>query len=801
MAASFQDHLAAGFLSDRVVALEGLPKLTRNRDEYIYLWEDIRELSCDQICALLKKLEVVRASELHTYLVKEKLHSSSSFNALLHVLVCNRRYIEVCNWVQLMKEEALQPEVGVCEALVRELAVIGARHSANWWLEKFRSVGVPINLDLDHLPSFGGEKQEEDGQISESRPERGTVLWWENDYGKILPRCKHEGGWRPLFVHSTDIKGVGRRSLWPLQQVEFTRAGLDSQRRLRVTGVMDLEQPWAHGSANQINADPTEQPAAHFLANKVRRLPKLQTDHGDVRPLFGRGAKYWRHLWRDLRNLSQTQMCIVLRRLDVTRACQLHECLVADGRSSDETLATLVAMLCEEGRFQQVEALVQERELTGEPLGSRICQVVIRSLAQGGLVEWGIVWMDRMPEAGLELDWLSLQLVLAALVRDGRVEQAENLLLEIKEAGKRPVGTVYTALISEMAMIGRTDRALHWLAEMEAQGVKADVIACNAVLQGLLHKSQLCAAEDLLEKMSSGGVERNEMTYGILINGYGRNGDLEGAERWLRKMGEDLPPDIGAYNALMSAYRAQRDLDGMLGCLDTMLENGVQSDEITFNILMDAFGKQEKIEEAEQVLEHMKAANIVPSKYTYTSLMGSHSKYGAVSRVVGLLQEMQGSNLKPTSFAYVPIIHALCRLGQLKKAMRVFNQMRADGIRPNVFVYAIMLHHLTAHSALELMDELLRDMAEELDPDLQLCNIVINACGKLGRFDQGMLIYEQMLERNIEPSEYTYGILIGTMLRAGDLESVVNILEQMLNAGHQPNQETNWLLNQAARKH
>ncbi|KAI9824450.1 MAG: hypothetical protein M1832_001985 [Thelocarpon impressellum] len=135
-----------------------------------------------------------------------------------------------------------------------------------------------------------------------------------------------------------------------------------------------------------------------------------------------------------------------------------------------------------------------------------------------------------------------------------------------------------------------------------------------------------------------------------------------------------------------------------------------------------------------------------PKKHDYGIAMDAFAARGDVDGVESLL----GQYFERFGTAYLhirfldPLMHAYAKRGESQKAVDLFEQMSGR--------YGV-------------------------EPDLRSWNILLEAYGKANDVDGAWQCFNNILDTDLKPNEYTYGTLIGMFANRGDVERVVDLIK------------------------
>ncbi|KAK9102187.1 hypothetical protein Sjap_019441 [Stephania japonica] len=172
----------------------------------------------------------------------------------------------------------------------------------------------------------------------------------------------------------------------------------------------------------------------------------------------------------------------------------------------------------------------------------------------------------------------------------------------------------------------------------------------------------------------------------------------------------------------------------------------------------------------------------------YTTLMGMYFKSGDVERALGLVREMKEKRCPLTVYTYTELIKGLGKAGRVEDAYRVFLNMRKDGCKPDIVLLNNLINILGKAGRLEDAIELFGDMGSfHCEPNVVTYNTIMKALFESRAPSSEIAFwFERMKEKGIEPSEFTYSILIDGFCKTNKVEKALVLLEEMDEKGFPP---------------
>lgn len=460
----------------------------------------------------------------------------------------------------------------------------------------------------------------------------------------------------------------------------------------------------------------------------------------------------------------------------------------------------VLGAFCRDGRMDRAHQLVtlHSRQKI-HSLSAVTFSILLRAHGQLGQYQHILHVWNHAHNLGIRPDTIMMNTLLNAFIECGKLKEALQLFEELKHAriggyfveGPPPANSrTYNTLLKGLAACGKLEEALSLGEEMRLSGLW-DFVTTNTLVHAALVVKDYAAAESILEShtilrvdqprrhpnvdsytelldayckakqmdkamsilklMRERGVEPTEVTLTCLIAGFGRTNNLDQALKTLDTMySEGMQPSCFVYNALISAIletnetkvadeSADRLVDQTLLVLKSMIQAGVQPDEVTVSTLVSAFGQCTP--------PRLDAAKMLVSKWERQSGIGLGSKKVATALIktcaagkdlAGALKVFK-SVKDPELITVNAFLDAACRCGNDHVAIRTFDHYFQKGcMQPDVISFTPLISSLlsrgTSRAALQAYS-LYRDMKAKwvISADNALIDIILRSVVRISR--------------------------------------------------------------------
>eukprot|EP01025_Chloroclados_australasicus_P037835 TRINITY_DN38696_c1_g1_i3.p1 TRINITY_DN38696_c1_g1~~TRINITY_DN38696_c1_g1_i3.p1 ORF type:complete len:614 (-),score=39.56 TRINITY_DN38696_c1_g1_i3:1353-2960(-) len=286
-------------------------------------------------------------------------------------------------------------------------------------------------------------------------------------------------------------------------------------------------------------------------------------------------------------------------------------------------------------------------------------------------------------------------------------------------------------------------------------------------LFGKLERRELVwRALDIFRTIQRLGYKLNVMLYSKVMSMY--SGDRFKYQVTLNLFQEMLDagiePDRISYNTVLLAALTGKDKLLSQELFQQMLaKENLFPDVVTYNMLMQ---ETEDIAGAILLLKEMIEVGIQPNVYTYTTLMALHRRFDAQAEEQTIFKRMEMSGLKPDVISINQLISSCARQGEWEQAWALFTNMPAMGLKPTIRSYNSILAACykcgKTERAFEIFRQLNTDKVRQINagPSLVTYNTMIALCSKARRLKQAQILFDQLLDENLQPDAITVSSLI-----------------------------------------
>ncbi|XP_022979497.1 pentatricopeptide repeat-containing protein At1g80150, mitochondrial-like [Cucurbita maxima] len=185
-------------------------------------------------------------------------------------------------------------------------------------------------------------------------------------------------------------------------------------------------------------------------------------------------------------------------------------------------------------------------------------------------------FLREAPEKfNIELDIISVNIVVKAFCDMGILNRAYLLILEMEKVGIRPDVVTYTTLISALYKYNQCEISNGLWNLMVLRGCLPNLASFNVRIQYLVDRRRAWDANKLMNVMRNIGIVPDEVTYNLVIKGFCQAGFLDMAKRVYSALhGSGYKPNVKIYQTMIHYLCRSGDFNmAYTMCKDAMTKN------------------------------------------------------------------------------------------------------------------------------------------------------------------------------------------------------------------------------------
>lgn len=267
--------------------------------------------------------------------------------------------------------------------------------------------------------------------------------------------------------------------------------------------------------------------------------------------------------------------------------------------------------------------------------------------------------------------WLEKDIVIGNTVMNmyakcGLLKKALNIFdtLQVRDA------VSWNALIDGYVEHEYAEEALSCLQQMQIEGVFPSPVTLVCALNACGKIGALDKAGEIHTKIERHGLLQGDLILGnSLVALYSKCGWLDLAQ----KVFDKLPlQNVVSRTALMVGYAQIGECEKVVSIFDTMLQEGIKPDSITFTVILAACSRVGVVPKIERFFEFMhKEYGIFPELEHHACMVDVLGRIGRVDKAIEMIRQMPGL---PSAVVWQMVLAACHKWGNVKCGKEAFDK-------------------------------------------------------------------------------------------------------------------------------
>ncbi|BAF08546.1 Os02g0304800 [Oryza sativa Japonica Group] len=324
---------------------------------------------------------------------------------------------------------------------------------------------------------------------------------------------------------------------------------------------------------------------------------------------------------------------------------------------------------------------------------------------------------------------------------------------------------------------------------MRKNGVSPDISTLEIIIDSLIAARHVNTAIQLINTDHFGlGVwqtcQRKEI-FTVLINCLCRRSHVGLASSLLQaSRGETIDLDNHMYNEVIGGWARFGRVDKVEHFWETMLEDGLVPDQVSYCHLIEALGRANRAEEALQVFEKMVHEGYCPTTMAYNALIFNFISVGNFDRCIKYYKDMLDNNCPPNIDTYRKMIRAFLRERKVADALQMFDEMLSRGILPSTGMITLFIEPLCTfgppHAALLIYK---RSRKAGCRISMKAYKLLLERLAMFGKSGTVLQIWEEMQESGHPSDKEIYEFIVNGLCNVGKVDAAVSVVEESIRKG------------------
>jgi len=435
---------------------------------------------------------------------------------------------------------------------------------------------------------------------------------------------------------------------------------------------------------------------------------------------------------------------------------------------------------------EALEVLRNECSQASTALTATAYQAVLEAYLRHDRSEAAFMLLTEMHASGVcAVPGTCQELVLRTLVQTQQHARAAELLRSMCSTGAAPSDAVFNSVVDAAVRARAFGEAWDVLELLLAHGRRADkyfVSILTKSLESSNDRKWVRRGINLVDRFIELQKEDvDEIVFNSLLNVLGHMGDMLKLQQTLNRMDEyKVPPSAVTYGTVVKAYGRAKDIDAVLKVWNDMTSRKLGVNPVTCGCVLDACVKCGHLDKAQAIFQEMRLQGLHKNTVLYATLIKGLAKVRDLMGAMNLYQEMRMEGVACNLVTFNSLMDVCVRCGNLAMAAVFLQDMIAIGISPDLITFSTLIkgyaHTGEVHKAMALSKEL---KSRGLKCDEIMYNSLIDGCAKANRLQEGLMVFEDMLQSRVAPSNITFSILVKLYFEAGQGMDAFRLVDEM----------------------
>ncbi|KAI3499020.1 hypothetical protein L1887_34812 [Cichorium endivia] len=285
-------------------------------------------------------------------------------------------------------------------------------------------------------------------------------------------------------------------------------------------------------------------------------------------------------------------------------------------------------------------------------------------------------------------------------------------------------------------------------------------------------------------------LSRETVLYNVTLKVFRKSKDLDGAEKLFGEMLQrGITPDNVTFSTIIGCARLRSLPNKAVEWFEKMPEFGIQPDNVTYAVMIDCYGRIGNVEMALRLYDRSRTEKWRVDTVTFATIVKIYGSTGNFDGCLTVYEEMKALGVKPNLVFYNTLLDAMGRAKRPWLVKTLHQQILSDGLTPGWATYAALIR---SYGKARYGDDAMNVYKEVKSKGFELNNVLYNTllsmCADIGFVDEALEIFEDIKRSTTcQPDSWNYSSLITIFSCCGKVKEAEETLQEMVNAGFEPN--------------
>ncbi|KAF5745824.1 pentatricopeptide repeat-containing protein [Tripterygium wilfordii] len=315
-------------------------------------------------------------------------------------------------------------------------------------------------------------------------------------------------------------------------------------------------------------------------------------------------------------------------------------------------------------------------------------------------------------------------------------------------------------------------RAIKAMNAMQTLGIHADCITYSQLIKCCLARRAVQQGKLVHQHVFSNGYQPKTFLINTLLGMYAKFNLLNDAQSLFDKMTER---NVVSWTTMISAYSNAKVNDKALSFLVLMLREGVRPNMYTYSSVLRACDDLPNLRQLHCTIGKVGLDSDV---FVRSALIDIYAKWGEMQNAWRVFNDMETGDV----VVWNSIIGGYAQNSHGVEALNLFKRMKRAGFPSNQPTLTSVLRGCTVLALLELGRQVHVHILK-YDPDLILCNALLDMYCKCGSLEDANSVFARMAERDV----ISWSTMIAGLAQNGHSREALQLFELMKASGTKPN--------------
>lgn len=394
---------------------------------------------------------------------------------------------------------------------------------------------------------------------------------------------------------------------------------------------------------------------------------------------------------------------------------------------------------------------------------------LIHACGKSKQYQQALVYFDRMIDDGITPNLVVCSEAMEACAAEGMFKEAVSLMQKMETMNIRPDMTMINTAIKACCLGGAMEEAEAFATSMKERNMDMDLFTYHTLMMGHTKLGRHNRVLELYEDAILSGTKLDGGVYSLAMLAALNSGMSGMVPRIADKArGAKVPLTEAAYTILMQAFGEVGAADRALACIDTMMEEGLKPNAISYSAAITACRSfpDKVLTLLNRIKEARRLGLLVPNTVLMTAAIDALARGGGSysDMAVALLRDMEVNGPEPNIFTYNTIIRTFANGGRLQEALSVLSSIRSHGLMPDRYTFTTLLlacgHSDENNCGAQVTEVMAKMRAAGVLPDEIAYGAAIDAYRRGGSPLQAIECLHDMHKSNLVPSVAHYNLVL-----------------------------------------